>query len=115
MELPERKIRIPKIYIVVMIAILAIALFVGGTWLRIIPLGDVFLYTQNAVIYWIGLIFFAIVGAVFFGMLISHRLITTQNFTPFEKMVLEMRRELGEINTRLAQIEKHLLDNGKKR
>ena len=115
MKLPERKIRIPKIYVAVMVIVLCIAIFIGGSWLGIIPLGNVFLYTQMAVVYWIGLIFFAIVGAVFLGMLLSHRLITTQNFTPFEQMILDMKKEVGEINTRLAQMEKHLLDNGKKK
>lgn len=114
MKLPEQKIRVPKIYIAILVVLLSIALFIGGTWLRIIPLGDVFLYTQFAVIGWIGMILFAILGAVFLGMLLSHRLITTQNFTPFEQMVMGMRKEVGEINTRLAQMEKHLIDNNKK-
>lgn len=114
MKLPERKIRIPKIYVAVMVIVLCIAIFIGGSWLGIIPIGNVFLYTQMAVVYWIGLIFFAIVGAVFLGMLLSHRLIATQNFTPFEQMILEMKREVGEINTQLAQMEKHLHDISKK-
>ncbi len=39
----------------------------------------------------------AIIGAVFLGMLISHRIMAAQDFTPFEKEMLKMRQEVREL------------------
>ncbi len=49
----------------------------------------------------------ALIGAVFLGMVISHRIIAGQGFTPFEEEMLKMRQEVRELHDRLdALIEK---------
>lgn len=47
----------------------------------------------------------AIVGAIFVGMWVSHRILSTQGFTPFEQEMLRMRQDLKEIAKRLEAID----------
>lgn len=46
----------------------------------------------------------AIVGAVFVGMFVSHRILSTQGFTPFEQEMLRMRQEIRDLAERLDAI-----------
>lgn len=43
----------------------------------------------------------ALIGAVFLGMVISHRIISGQGFTPFEEEMLKMRQEVRELRDRV--------------
>lgn len=43
----------------------------------------------------------ALIGAVFLGMVISHRIMAGQGFTPFEEEMLKMRQEVRELHDRL--------------
>jgi len=46
----------------------------------------------------------SIIGAVFVGMFVSHRILTTKGFTPFEQEMLRMRGEIRELNERVSEI-----------
>lgn len=46
----------------------------------------------------------AIVGAVFLGMWASHRILSTQGFTPFEQEMLRMREEVRQLAERVEAI-----------
>ncbi len=46
----------------------------------------------------------AIIGAVFLGMVISHRIMSGAAFTPFEEEMLKMRQEVRDLNERLDAI-----------
>ncbi len=46
----------------------------------------------------------AIIGAVFLGMVISHRIMSGQGFTPFEEEMLKMRQEVRELHDRIDAI-----------
>lgn len=46
----------------------------------------------------------SIIGAVFVGMLVSHRILSTKGFTPFEQEMLRMRQEIRELNERVSEI-----------
>jgi len=46
----------------------------------------------------------SIVGAVFVGMFVSHRILSTKGFTPFEQEMLRMRQEIRELNERVTEI-----------
>ena len=50
----------------------------------------------------------SIIGAVFIGMFVSHRILTTQSFTPFEQEMLHMRGELRELTQQIEQIAERL-------
>jgi hypothetical protein len=46
----------------------------------------------------------SIVGAVFVGMFVSHRILSTAGFTPFEQEMLRMRQDLHELTEKVAEI-----------
>lgn len=46
----------------------------------------------------------AIIGAVFVGMLVSHRIMSAQGFTPFEEEMLRMRQEVRSLQERVEAI-----------
>ena len=50
----------------------------------------------------------SIVGAVFVGMFVSHRILSTQSFTPFEREMLHMRQEVGELRQQIERIAERL-------
>ena len=47
---------------------------------------------------------FVIVGAVFFGMYVSYRILSTQAFTPFEEEMLRMRQDVKRVAEKLDEI-----------
>ena len=60
----------------------------------------------------------SIVGAVFVGMFVSHRILSTKGFTPFEQEMLRMRQEVRDLSERLDAIAARLgvtLGNNKKK
>ncbi|HUJ77725.1 MAG TPA: hypothetical protein VLX64_01825 [Thermoplasmata archaeon] len=46
----------------------------------------------------------AVVGAIFIGLYISHRLLTPTGFTPYEQEMLRMRTEVREIRASVEEI-----------
>ena len=46
----------------------------------------------------------SIIGAVFVGMWISHRVLSGQGFTPFEEEMLRMRQEVRALQERLEEV-----------
>ena len=50
----------------------------------------------------------SIVGAVFVGMFVSHRILSTKGFTPFEQEMLRMRQEVRELTERVDEIASRL-------
>jgi hypothetical protein len=46
----------------------------------------------------------ALVGAIFIGIYISHRLLSPSGFTPFEQEMLRMRSELAEVRASVEEI-----------
>ncbi len=46
----------------------------------------------------------AIIGAVFLGMVISHRIMSGRGFTPFEEEMLKMRQEVRDLHDRIDAI-----------
>ena len=50
----------------------------------------------------------AIIGAVFLGMLVSHRVMSAQGFTPFEQEMLKMRQEVRDLQERVEAVAQKL-------
>lgn len=46
----------------------------------------------------------SIIGAVFVGIFVSHRILSMKGFTPFEQEMLRMRQEIRELNERVSEI-----------
>ena len=50
----------------------------------------------------------AIIGAIFLGTWVSHRIMASQGFTPFEEEMLKMHQEVRELRDRVDAIAEHL-------
>ncbi len=46
----------------------------------------------------------SIIGAVFVGMFVSHRILSGKGFTPFEQEMLRMRQDVRELTDRVEEI-----------
>lgn len=46
----------------------------------------------------------ALVGAIFIGIYVSHRLLSPTGFTPFEEEMLRMRADLREVKLHVAEL-----------
>ena len=110
------KFRIPIIYYVIIVALIIIA-----TWIIILQLG--FVTVESLLLNFYGFIsmfviisMLAVLGAIFMGMFISHTILVSRTFTPFEREMLEMREDLTKINEKLEKIERSMSGNpGKKK
>lgn len=50
--------------------------------------------------------FLAIIGALFVGMFISHRIFSSREFTNFEEEMLKMRRDVEDIKKKIDEMDK---------
>jgi len=98
------KIRIPFSYLLIIIVLVVIALFVLGGTLGWYQIDTIFFFVMGAIIGWIGLIALALIGAFFLGMLMSHRILSIGDFTPFEREMIKMREEIKEILERIEKL-----------
>ncbi len=48
----------------------------------------------------------AVIGAIFLGMTIAHRLMESKDFTPFEEEMLSMREQMNRIEKMIETINK---------
>jgi uncharacterized protein YneF (UPF0154 family) len=71
---------------------------------RIDPLGSLFVFIIGLMVVSV----LSIIGAVFVGMFVSHRILSTKGFTPFEQEMLRMRQEVRELSERLGEIASRL-------
>jgi len=54
----------------------------------------------------------ALVGAIFIGVFLSARLLSSTGFTPFEEEMLRMRSDLKEVKRDVAELRGRLAPNG---
>ena len=97
------KIKTPFSFILWIILFIIIALFVS-LLTGIITITDVFFYIMGAIVGWTALIILALIGAIFIGMLLSHRILSIGGFTPFEEEMLKMREDIKAINNKLEKL-----------
>ncbi len=57
----------------------------------------------------------AIIGAMFVGVFVSHRIFSVKAFTPFEEEMLRMREEVAEIREVIERIDGQLGGSGKEK
>lgn len=61
----------------------------------------------------VSIVILAVVGAAFFGIYLSHRYLTTRQFTPFEEEMLRMRSDITKIKEQLERAEQASQQDGK--
>ncbi|UCE37177.1 MAG: hypothetical protein JSW00_17135 [Thermoplasmata archaeon] len=96
------KVKTPKSLIGWIILLGIIALFL--TLFFYPDITDVFFFVRMAIVTWVALILMALIGAIFIGMFLSHRILSIGGFTPFEEEMLKMREEIKSINTKLDSL-----------
>jgi hypothetical protein len=104
----ELKYRIPLIYILVLLLLIVIAIWIIGTLSGLIPIEDILLNFVGFISMLISITMLAIVGAIFLGMYLSHRILAKKGFTPFEISMLEMHEDIKDIKKRIQDVEKTL-------
>jgi hypothetical protein len=67
---------------------------------------DIFLYIISGIVGWSAIIILALIGAIFVGMMLSHRILTVGAFTPFEEEMLKMREDIKAIKEKIDRMEK---------
>ncbi|MFW6048135.1 MAG: hypothetical protein ACOC87_02415 [Candidatus Natronoplasma sp.] len=85
-------------------------IILGGIGLAIIlswiQFEDIFLNFYTFVFGLVVISFLAIIGALFLGMFISHRIFSSREFTSFEEEMLKMRRDVEDIKEKIDKVEK---------
>lgn len=99
----KMKVRTPLSYIllIVFFCIIALIFFLAT---GIIDITDVFVYITAAIAGWIIVISLALIGAIFLGMFLSHRILSIGGFTPFEEEMIRMREDIKAINEKLDEL-----------
>jgi len=97
---PSLEFRLPRLYVfIIIMAILFSALNV----LILFYGQNLFIYFQ-AIWSWAGVLLLSMIGAMVIGMFLAYRLVAYREFTPFEKDMMEMRVEVGDLKEMLAGI-----------
>jgi amino acid permease len=104
-KIKELKYRIPLIYIFLLIVLIIIASWIIGSITGLIPIEDILLNFIGFVSMLVTITMLAVVGAIFLGMYLSHRILTKKGFTPFEISMLEMHEDIKELKHRLIKLE----------
>ena len=84
----------PKTYLLAIVVVIVFVLFLGLSYANIIEEQDLFWVMQEFIFRWSFTIVFAIIGGVLVGMILAYRILSVNQFTPFEKSMLEMRSEI---------------------
>jgi hypothetical protein len=113
-EKERLKFKLPGIYYLFIALIIAIAIWIIISITGIIRVEDLILNFLGFISMLVAITMLAILGAAFFGMYLSYRILSKKGFTPFEISMLEMYEEVHKISERLDRIEKDL-ENTKKR
>jgi amino acid permease len=110
----ELKYRIPMMYYLILLILIIIAIWIIGTLSGIIPIKDILLNFIGFISMLVSITMLAIVGAIFLGMYLSHRILTKKGFTPFEISMLEMHEDIKDMKKRVTKMENQLNNNKNK-
>ncbi len=100
----------PKTYLFAIGILLAVVLFLALGHFSIMAVQDyqaIYFAMLEFIVSWSIIIIFAIMGGVLFGMFLGHRILAVNQFTPFEKEMLEMRSDIRTIKERFDDLEKN--------
>ncbi|MCL4326411.1 MAG: hypothetical protein M1481_06295 [Candidatus Thermoplasmatota archaeon] len=84
---------------ILVVLIIAEILEIAGVISYQFIVGNIFFFVFAVVI----IAFLAIIGAMFVGVLLSKKLYTDNNFTPFEVEMLKMKEDIAELKTMIKE------------
>ncbi|MDI6916750.1 MAG: hypothetical protein QMC80_03035 [Thermoplasmatales archaeon] len=102
------KIKTSKTFIVTTVIIAIIAGMVCAVLFEWVDVGNVFEWIKWFIFSAFFVIVLALLGAIFLGLFLGHRILSIGSFTPFEKSMLEMKEDIKKIDEKLEKIEKKL-------
>ncbi len=104
------KVKTPPTYILWFIVLIVIGVVILIPWMLditgIVDFDEIFLWVMGTLVGWTVIIVLALIGAIFLGMLISHRILSIGAFTPFEEEMLKMREDIKAIKKKLDKMDK---------
>jgi amino acid permease len=104
----DLKYKVPMMFYVVLLILIIIAIWIIGSLSGFIPIKDILLNFIGFISMLVSITMLAIVGAIFLGMYLSHRILTKKGFTPFEISMLEMHEDIKDVKKRLSKIENQI-------
>ena len=112
------KVKTPPSYILWFVVLIVIGVVIVVPWLLdifgIVDIDEIFLWVMGTLIGWTVIIVLALIGAIFIGMLLSHRILSIGAFTPFEEEMLKMREDIKAIKEKMDSIDKNETSGSKK-
>lgn len=106
--------RVSKWTLLWLVVVLVLAIVWGSMLAGLISFTDIVLNFVLIIFSLVVIAILAIVGAVFVGIFVSHRLLSAQGFTPFEREMLEMREDVKRITAKLQTLESRLMKDSDK-
>ena len=102
------KVKISKTFIVTIVIIAIIAGMICAVLFELVDVGNVLEWMKWFIFSAFFIVVLALLGAIFLGLFLGHRILSVGGFTPFEKSMLEMKEDIKKIDERLEKIEKKL-------
>ncbi len=104
------KVKTPPSYIMWSIVLLVIGVVIIIPWILVatgeVDFDEIFFWVMGTLIGWTVIIILALIGAIFVGMLLSHRILSIGAFTPFEEEMLKMREDIKVIKKKMDRMDK---------
>ena len=91
-----------------LVLILVLGLAEGAQLLGVLDVTDILANIFLFVLALVVIAVLAVIGAVFLGIFITHRIFASQAFTPFEQEMLKMREEISQIKQSVDTLVKSL-------
>jgi len=108
-------LKVSKWTILWLVAVLTLVIVWGSMLAGLIRMTDIVLNFFLIIFSLVVIAILAIIGAVFVGIFVSHRIISAQGFTPFEREMLEMREDVKQIKEKVDGMQQRTGDaEGKK-
>lgn len=87
---------VPLAYSAMLVLVVAIGAFVLLGFFGMLPLQQIYVVMTTLVLAQALAVILAFVGGVVVGLFLAHRILDSQDFTPFERAVLEGQSEIME-------------------
>jgi len=95
--------------------VIILTVVLGAQVTGVITFGDIIANFFLFLVVLVVIAILAIIGAMFVGVFVSHRIFSVKAFTPFEEEMLRMREEVAEIREVIERIDGQLGGSGKEK
>lgn len=107
--------RISKWTLLWLTIVIILTVVLGAQVTGVITFGDIIANFFLFLVVLVVIAILAIIGAMFVGVFVSHRIFSVKAFTPFEEEMLRMREEVAEIREVIERIDGQLGGSGKEK